>query len=66
MRVTGLTTRRDLVMLTAADFDEPPRAIGTIELPVDYAPNRHDFQKEVAHRLELATPGAAPHASAGT
>ncbi|HSB86178.1 MAG TPA: DEAD/DEAH box helicase, partial [Ilumatobacteraceae bacterium] len=55
MRVTGLTSRRDMVMLTAADFDEPPRALGKIELPVDYAPNRHDFQREVAHRLEMAT-----------
>ncbi len=59
MRVTGLTARRDLVMLTSADFQEPPRALGKIQLPVDYAPNRHDFQKEVVHRLELAT--LAPH-----
>jgi len=59
MRVTGVTARRDLVMLTAGDFDEPPRALGKIELPADYAPNRHDFQREVAHRLELAT--LAPH-----
>ena len=59
MRVTGLTARRDVVMLTALDFDEPPRALGRIELPADYAPNRHDFQKEVVHRLELAT--LAPH-----
>jgi len=59
MRVTGLTGRRDVVMLTASDFDEPPRALGKIQLPVDYAPNRHDFQKEVVHRLETAT--LAPH-----
>ena len=59
MRLTGLTARRDLVMLTSADFAEPPRALGKIQLPVDYAPNRHDFQKEVVHRLELAT--LAPH-----
>ena len=59
MRLTGLTARRDVVMLTAVDFDEPPRALGKIELPADYAPNRHDFQKEVVHRLELAT--LAPH-----
>ena len=63
MRVTGLTTRRDLVMLTRADFDEPPRALGKIELPTDYAPNRHDFQKEVVHRLEPAT--LAPHSRTG-
>ena len=59
VRVTGLTARRDLVMLTAGDFDEPPRALGKIQLPIDYAPNRHDFQREVVHRLELAT--LAPH-----
>ena len=59
LRVTGLTSRRDLVMLTALDFDEPPRALGKIQMPADYAPNRHDFQKEVVHRLELAT--LAPH-----
>jgi ATP-dependent RNA helicase HelY len=59
MRVTGLTARREMVMLTALDFDEPPRPLGKIQLPADYAPNRHDFQKEVAHRLELAT--LAPH-----
>ncbi|MEO7369902.1 MAG: hypothetical protein ABIZ69_03510, partial [Ilumatobacteraceae bacterium] len=59
MRVTGLTVRRDLVMLTAVDFAEPPRALGKIQLPTDYAPNRHDFQKEVVHRLELAK--LAPH-----
>jgi ATP-dependent RNA helicase HelY len=54
MRLTGLTTRRDQVQLTAADFDDPPRAIGRIELPDDHAPNRHDFQREVAVRLEQA------------
>jgi ATP-dependent RNA helicase HelY len=59
MRVTGLTARRELVMLTALDFEEPPRALGKIQLPADYAPNRHDFQKEVVHRLELAT--LSPH-----
>ena len=58
-RLTGLTTRRDTLMLSAFDFDEAPRAIGKIELPADYAPNRHDFQKEVALRLERAE--LAPH-----
>lgn len=54
VRITGVTTRRETLMLTALDFDEPPRPIGKIELPADYAPNRHDFQKEVAIRLEKA------------
>ena len=59
MRLTGVTTRRDTVHLTALDFDEAPRAIGKIELPASFAPNRHDFQKEVASRLEQAT--VQPH-----
>ena len=59
MRVTGLTTHRDLVMLTSADFAEPPRSLGRIELPSAYAPNRQDFQREVVHRLQVAT--LAPH-----
>ncbi|MBI4936192.1 MAG: DEAD/DEAH box helicase [Actinobacteria bacterium] len=54
VRLTGITTRRETLLLTALDFDEPPKAIGKIELPADYAPNRHDFQRDVAHRLETA------------
>jgi ATP-dependent RNA helicase HelY len=60
MRLTGITTRRDTLTLSSVDFPEPPRSIGRIELPADFAPNRHDFQKEVAHRLEKAT--VQPHA----
>ena len=33
--------------------------------PTDYAPNRHDFQKEVVHRLELGHPRAALDARPG-
>ena len=71
MRITGLTTHREQVHLTAADFDDPPRAIGHIELPEVYAPNRQDFQREVAQRLERATTSprqqrnAAPSPSPG-
>jgi ATP-dependent RNA helicase HelY len=60
MRLSGITTRRDTVMLSSLDFDEPPKAIGRVELPADFAPNRHDFQKEVAVRLERAK--VKPHA----
>jgi ATP-dependent RNA helicase HelY len=59
MRLTGITTRRDTVMLSSLDFTEPPKAIGKIELPADFAPNRHDFQREIAHRLEKAV--VRPH-----
>ncbi len=54
IRVSGLTTRRDPIQLSEPDFDEPPRAIGKIELPREIAPNRHDFQREVALRLQRA------------
>ncbi|MEZ5250966.1 MAG: hypothetical protein R2713_17660 [Ilumatobacteraceae bacterium] len=57
--MSGITTRHDPIQLKSFDFDEPPRAIGKIELPQQYAPNRHDFQKEVAIRLQRAD--VAPH-----
>ena len=53
-RLTGITTRRDPVTLTVTDFDEPPRVIGHIALPEEYAPDRSDYQREVAQRLERA------------
>ncbi len=54
MRLSGLTTRRDPIQLSELDFDEPPRAIGKIQLPNDFAPNRQDYQREVAQRLMKA------------
>ncbi|MEI8240034.1 MAG: DEAD/DEAH box helicase [Actinomycetota bacterium] len=59
VRLSGITTRRDTVTLSSIDFAEPPKTIGRIELPADFAPNRHDFQREVAVRLEKAT--VQPH-----
>jgi ATP-dependent RNA helicase HelY len=54
LRISGLTTRRDPIQLSELDFDEPPKAIGKISLPADFAPNRNDYQREVAARLERA------------
>ena len=54
IRLTGITTRRDTLQLSALDFDEPPRALGRIELPADFTPNRSDYQRIVAERLERA------------
>jgi ATP-dependent RNA helicase HelY len=54
IRLTGMTTRRDLVQLAADDFDEPPRSIGRVELPEVFAPNTNDYQRQVAQRLEQA------------
>jgi ATP-dependent RNA helicase HelY len=54
MRITTITTTRAQLVLTADDFDEPPRAIGRIEMPEEFAPNRTDFQRRVAQRLDQA------------
>jgi ATP-dependent RNA helicase HelY len=54
VRLTGITARRDLVQLTGDDFEEPPRAIGHVELPPEFAPTRPHYQRVVAERLERA------------
>ncbi len=60
MRITALTPRAHALQLTAGDFDEPPRALGRIELPPGFIPNRHDDRREIAHRLERAKLAAHP------
>ena len=52
IRLTGITTRRDTLQLSALDFDEPPRALGRVDLPADFTPNRGDYQRIVAERLK--------------
>jgi len=54
IRLTTLTRRRDQVVVSELDFDEPPRAIGRIELPAEFAPNRQEYQRAVVHRLDHA------------
>ncbi len=60
-RVRAITPKRHLVMLSAGDFDRPPRPLAKLELPVPFSPNRQSFQREVARDLErgrLQTPGS--------
>ena len=52
MRLTTVTSRRDLLMLSAGDFDEPPTSLGQIELPLDYAPKHNDYLRDTAERLD--------------
>lgn len=54
LRLTGITLQRVQLLLSADDFDEPPRALGKIDMPDDFAPNRADFQRQVVARLERA------------
>jgi ATP-dependent RNA helicase HelY len=53
-RVRAITPKRRLVMLSATDFDRPPRPLAKLELPIPFAPNRQSFQREVARELERA------------
>ena len=55
MRLTTVTSRRDLLMLSAGDFDEPPTSLGQIELPLDYAPKHNDYLRDTAERLDRVT-----------
>ncbi|HKA93403.1 MAG TPA: DEAD/DEAH box helicase [Acidimicrobiia bacterium] len=56
-RVLGLTEGRDLVRLGADDFDETPRPVGRIELPVPYAPRNSAFRRDVGDRLRRVRVG---------
>jgi ATP-dependent RNA helicase HelY len=47
-------------MLTAHDFDEAPKAVGRVELPVPFAPNRQQFQRQVVRQLQRASVAAPP------
>ena len=53
-RLKVITANRKLLTLDAADFDLPPDVLGHVELPVPYAPNNHNFQQQVARRLQQA------------
>ncbi len=49
-----LTPGRDLVRLSAADFNGPPRVIGRLHLPARYAPRSQAFRRTVAESLRKA------------
>jgi ATP-dependent RNA helicase HelY len=54
LKLHALTTTRRSVALSARDFGEPPRAVGHIELPTPFAPNRQQFQRAVVRALVRA------------
>ena len=51
LRLTLITKSAKTVYVTAEDFDEPPRQVGSVSLPATYAPNRKDYRNDVARRL---------------
>jgi ATP-dependent RNA helicase HelY len=63
MRLTTVTKRADLLLLTADDFDDVPRSMGTVRLPPVFSPNRVEYRRDVARALNntrLSPPGRAP------
>jgi ATP-dependent RNA helicase HelY len=51
LRLTVITRSAKSLYLTAEDFDEPPRRVGSVALPNTYAPNRKEYRNDVARRL---------------
>jgi ATP-dependent RNA helicase HelY len=51
MRLTTVTPRSDLLLLTADDFVDVPRSLGTVRLPAAFSPNRAEYRREVARAL---------------
>ena len=51
MRLTTVTKRADLLLLTAGDFDDVPRSLGTVRLPPAFSPNRVEYRRDVARAL---------------
>jgi ATP-dependent RNA helicase HelY len=63
MQLKVATARNRRLTLGPADFDEPPRTIGNIDLPVPYLPNSSSFQREVTSRLRRARLDREPEVS---
>jgi ATP-dependent RNA helicase HelY len=56
-RVRVITPSRVQIPVSAQDFTQPPQAVGHIDLPTPFTPNRQSFQREVARALERAKLG---------
>lgn len=54
IRVSVLTTKRQILTVTATDLQSPLWTIGHIELPRPFAPGRPQFQAEALRRLNRA------------
>jgi ATP-dependent RNA helicase HelY len=54
LKLTVVTSRGRLKTLPLTELDEVPHKLGEIVLPLPYAPNNRQFQKEAAHLLSQA------------
>ena len=60
LRLTLITKAATALQLSAEDFDEPPRAVGDILMPKNYAPNRKEYRNDVARRLRSMKTTSSP------
>ena len=57
-----VTETRDVAVVSMADFDQPPRHLGAVELPEPYLPDDSDFRGQVAARLSrIRVPARSDH-----
>ena len=61
MKLQVLTPSGISVQLTARDFSDVPRVLGRIDLPTPFAPNRAQYQRQVARLLSRATVAGGTH-----
>jgi ATP-dependent RNA helicase HelY len=61
MKLQVLTPSGLSVQLTARDFSSVPRVLGRIDLPTPFAPNRAQYQRQVARLLSRATIAGGTH-----
>ena len=60
MRLTTVTKRADLLLLSADDFDDVPRSLGSVRLPPVFNPNRVEYRRDVARALNNTRLEPAP------
>ena len=51
LRLTLITKSAKMLYLSSDDVDDPPRSVGEIVMPKNYAPNRKEYRNDVARRL---------------
>ncbi|MEM8746458.1 MAG: DEAD/DEAH box helicase [Actinomycetota bacterium] len=54
VHLTVVNKSGDTMRVTGDDFDEPPVAIGRVDLPRNFGPHRNDHRTQVAKRLRSA------------
>ena len=62
IKVKAVTETREVAVVSMADFDQPPRRLGAVDLPEPYLPEDSDFRGQVASRLaRVRVPARSDH-----